>query len=108
MEDRAKYIESGRRLFEETLESLAKYFKNIFNTQVADGSLAKKRECQIKQRLRCKMRHELCKQYDEKVRHVTERRYGGDNRRNKRSEKYHPPNFKWRDSGNSNRLDTYD
>jgi hypothetical protein len=39
-EDRAKYVESGRHLFEETLKSLAEYFKNIFNTQVADGSLA--------------------------------------------------------------------
>jgi hypothetical protein len=107
-EDRAKYVESGRRLFEETLESLAEYFKNIFNTQVADGSLAKKHERQIKQRVRCKMRHELCKWYDEKVRHVTEGRYGGDNRRNKRSEKNHRPNFKWQDCGNSDCCDTYE
>jgi hypothetical protein len=37
-EDRAKYVESSRRLFEEMLESLAEYFDNIFNTEVADGS----------------------------------------------------------------------
>jgi hypothetical protein len=71
-EDRAKYIESGRHLFEEMLKSLTEYFENIFNTLVADGSLAKKRKCQIKQRVRHEMRHELCKRYDEKVRHVTE------------------------------------
>jgi hypothetical protein len=53
------------------------------------------------------MRHELRKRYDEKVRHVTERRYGGDNRCNKRSEKYRHPNFKWQDCGNSNCCDTY-
>jgi hypothetical protein len=40
-EDRAKYIKSGQRLSNETLESVAEYFKNIFNLEVADGSLAK-------------------------------------------------------------------
>jgi hypothetical protein len=36
-EDRAKYVENGWRLIEETLKSLAEYFKNIYNSQVADG-----------------------------------------------------------------------
>ncbi len=40
--DRAKYMESGQHLADEMLESLAKYFDNIFNSQIADGSLAKK------------------------------------------------------------------
>ena len=66
-EDRAKYLESGRHLADEMLKSLAKYFDNIFNSQVADGSLAKKRERQIKQRVRGKMCHELRKRYNEKV-----------------------------------------
>ena len=85
-EDRAKYVERGQRLIEETLESLAEYYENIFNSQVADGSLAKKRKCQIKQRIRRDMHHELCKRYDEKVRHVTEQHYGGDNHRNRQPE----------------------
>ena len=34
-EDRAKYVESGQRLADETLKSLADYFDNIFNSQVA-------------------------------------------------------------------------
>ncbi len=51
-EDRAKYVESGWHLADDTLKSLAKYFDNIFNSQVADGSLVKKRKCQIKQRVR--------------------------------------------------------
>jgi hypothetical protein len=29
-EDRAKYVEGGQRLSNETLESLAEYFENIF------------------------------------------------------------------------------
>jgi hypothetical protein len=71
-EDRAKYVESGWRLIEETLESLAEYFKNIYKSQVADGSLHKKHEHQIEQRVRRDMHHELCKRFDEKVRHATE------------------------------------
>jgi hypothetical protein len=106
-EDRAKYVESGQRLFEEMLESLAEYFENIFNTQVADGSLAKKRKRQIEQCVRREMRHELRKRYDEKVRHMMEQRYEGDNRCNKWSEKYCRPNLKWQDRGNSDRHDTY-
>jgi hypothetical protein len=106
-EDRSKYVESGQRLIEETLESLAEYYENIFNSQVADGSLAKKHECQIKQRVRRDMRHELRKWYDEKVCHVTEQRYGGDNHCNRRPERYQRPNFKWHDHANSNHCDTY-
>jgi hypothetical protein len=37
-EDRAKYVESSCPLSNETLESVAKYFENIFNLHVADGS----------------------------------------------------------------------
>jgi hypothetical protein len=107
-EDRAKYVESGRHLIEETLKSLTEYYENIYNSQVADGSLAKKRKCQIKHCSRCDMRHEHCKRYDEKVCHVTEQRYGGDDRRNRWPERYKRPNFKWQDRGNSNRRDTYD
>ena len=106
-EDRAKYLESGRHLADETLESLAEYFDNIFNSQVADGSLAKKCERQIKQRVRRKMHHELRKQYDEKFRHVIERHYGGDGRHNKQPDKYHCSNFKRQDHGNCDRRDTY-
>jgi hypothetical protein len=71
-EDRAKYVESGRHLSNEMLKSVAEYFKNIFNLQVADGSLAKKRERQIKQCMRRKINHELRKWFHEKVHRVTE------------------------------------
>ncbi len=107
-EDRAKYMESGWGLIEETLESLAEYFKNIYNSQVADGSLHEKRELQIKQHVRRDMHHELCKRFDEKVCHATEQRYGGDNHRNRRPERFQCPNFKWQDRGNSDRCDTHD
>jgi hypothetical protein len=70
--------------------------------------LAKKRKHQIEQRVRRNMRHELCKRYNEKVCHATEQRYGGDNRRNGWPERYHRPNFKWQNRGNSNCCDTYD
>jgi hypothetical protein len=78
-EDRAKYVESGQRLSNKTLKSVTEYFENIFNLQVADGSLAKKHEHQIKQCVRHEMHHKLRKWFDEKVCHVTEQRHGGDN-----------------------------
>jgi hypothetical protein len=108
-EDGAKYVESGRRLNNEMLDSITEYFKNIFNLQVADGSLAKKRECQIEQCVRHKMRHELCKRYDEKVRHVTEQHHGGDNCHSRQGNKYHCHNhYKWQDRDDSSCRDNYD
>jgi hypothetical protein len=107
-EDRAKYVESGQHLADETLESLTKYFDKFFNSQVADGSLAKRCKRQIEQRVRHKMRCELCKRYDEKVRQVMERHHGGDVRHNKQPDKYRCSNFKWQDRGNRNHCDTYD
>jgi hypothetical protein len=106
-EDRAKYVESGRHLIEETLKPLAEYYENIFNSQVADGSLAKKWEHQIEQRVRRNMRHELHKRYNEKVHHVTEQHYGGYNRCNRWPKRYHHPNFKWQNHDNSDCCDTY-
>jgi hypothetical protein len=43
----AKYIESGQCLCNKTLKSVAEYFKNICNSQVADGSFTKKRKHQV-------------------------------------------------------------
>jgi hypothetical protein len=91
-EDRAKYVKSGQHLSNETLESVAEYFKNVFNSQVADGSLAKKRKHQIEQRVRCKMRHELRKRYNAKVCRVTEQRHGFDGHHSLRN-KYYRHNY---------------
>ncbi len=106
--DRAKYVESGRCLIEEMLESLAEYYDNIFNTQVADGSLMKKRKCQIETRIKRDMHHELCKRFNEKVRHAAERRYGGDNCCSRWPERNQRPNVKWQDCANSDCRNTYD
>ncbi len=101
-EDQAWYVESGRRLSNERmLESVAEYFKNIFNLQVADGSLAKKCERQIEQRMRRKMRHELCKRYDEKVRRVTEWCHGGDGSHSRQGNKCYGHDYNWQDCKDS-------
>ncbi len=63
-EDWAKYVESGQRFSKKMLESVAEYFENIFNSQLADRFLAKKCEHQLEQCVRRKMHHELCKRYD--------------------------------------------
>jgi hypothetical protein len=107
-EDRAKYIKSDQRLSNETLKSVAEYFENIFNLQVTDGSLAKKRKCQIEQRVRHKMCHELYKRYDKKVRLVTEQCHGGDGCHSRRGSKYHCHDYKWQDHNDSGCRDNYD
>ncbi len=104
-EDRAKYVKSGRRLSDEMLKSVAEYFENIFNSQIADGSLVKKHERQIEQRVRCKMCHELGKRYDEKVRRVMEQRHGGDDCHSRQGNKYYCHNYKWQDHNDSGHQD---
>jgi hypothetical protein len=44
-EDRAKYVKSGQHLSHKMLKSVTEFFENIFNLQVADGSLVKKCKC---------------------------------------------------------------
>jgi hypothetical protein len=93
-EDRAKYIESIRHLSNQMLKSVAEYFKNIFNLQVADGSLARKCKRQIEQCVRREVHHELHQRFDEKVRRVMERPHRGDDRHNRGGNKYYRHNYK--------------
>jgi hypothetical protein len=106
-EDRAKYVKSGQCLSNKTLESVAEYYENIFSLQVADGSLAKKHERQIEQCVRCKMHHQLCKWYDEKVRRVTEQHHGGDGRHSRQVNKYYRNDYKWQDCNDSGCRNNY-
>ncbi len=83
-EDRNRYLESGQRLCDKTLATVAKYFDNIFNLQMADGSLTKKREKQIEFCAKCKLRHKMAKRYNNKICHFVNQRYGRDNRLHER------------------------
>ena len=88
-EDHNGSLESGQCLCDETLATVAKYFNNIFNSQMADGSLTKKREKQIEFRAKCKLRHEMAKRYNDKIRHFANQRYGRDDRRHERGHSRH-------------------
>jgi hypothetical protein len=77
-EDRNWYLESGRRLCDKTLATVSEYFDNIYNSQMADGSLTKKQEKQIEFRAKRKLCHEMAKGYNDKIRHLVNRRYGHD------------------------------
>ena len=82
-EDRNRYLESGRRLCDVTLATVSKYFDNIFNSQMADGSLTKKCEKQIKFCAKRKLCHEMAKRYNDKIRHFANKRYGHNDRGHK-------------------------
>jgi hypothetical protein len=75
-EDRTRDLKSELRLCDETLETVAKYFNNIYNSQVTDGSLMKKREKQIKFHAKRKFRHKMAKRYNNKIRNFANQRYG--------------------------------
>ena len=83
-EDRTRYLKSRRRLCNETLETITKYFNNIYNLQVADGSLTKKREKQIKFRAKHELRHEMAKRYNDKICNFANQRYGCNDRHQER------------------------
>jgi hypothetical protein len=74
-EDRNWYLESGRRLCDETLATVSEYFDNIYNSQMANGSLTKKREKQIEFCAKRELRHDMVKRYNDKIRHFVNRRY---------------------------------
>jgi hypothetical protein len=83
-EDRNRYLESGRRLCDETLTTVSEYFDNIYNSQMADGSLTKKREKKIEFRAKCEFCHKMAKRYNDKIRHFANKRYGHNDRRHER------------------------
>ncbi len=100
-EDHAKYVKSGQCLCNKTLESVAEYFENIFNSQVARGSLAKKGKRQIEHCMKCKMHQALRRQFDENVRHIMEQCHGSDGCHSRQSKTYYCHNYKWKDRDHS-------
>ncbi len=107
-EDCVEYVESGRQICNKTLESVAEYFKNIFNSQVADGSLAKKHKPQIKHHMRHEMHQALRKQNNKKVCHITEQHHESDSCHSRQSNTYYPHDYKWKDCNHRGDCHNYD
>ena len=57
--DRTEYLRSGRKLCNETLTTLAEYFKSVFDAQVAIGTLCKLHNKQVHVKARNEYCHEL-------------------------------------------------
>ena len=81
--DRAKFVHSGNKLNEETLQTLTEYFHGIHDVKVSDGSLLKKRDEQIRQSTRREMRGELEKRFHNKMSRYTHSRNKRQNAYNK-------------------------
>ena len=62
-----EYLCSGRKLCDETLATLAEYFKGNFDVQVADGTLRKLCNEQVCVKGRNKYPHELQACYHDKL-----------------------------------------
>jgi hypothetical protein len=68
--DRTEYLRSGRKLCDETLASLAAYFESVFDARVADGSLRKLLDEQVRVQARKEYRHELQARYHDKLKRL--------------------------------------
>ncbi len=69
--DRADYLRGGRKLCDEMLASLAEYFESGFDARVADGSLRKLRDEQVRVQAQNEYRHELQSWYHDKLKRLT-------------------------------------
>lgn len=76
--DRAEYIRSGRRLDNETLETLALYFQAIHDAKVADGSLQRQEQQRV---ANCSQRTDNQRQRNSSSRGPDRRDYSRDRER---------------------------
>jgi hypothetical protein len=83
-EDCTRYLESRQRLCDKTLKTVAEYFDNIYNSQMADSLLTKKCEKQIEFCAKPELRHEMAKRYNNKIRNFANKCYGRNDHRHKR------------------------
>ncbi len=65
--DCAEYVRSGRKLNDETLQTLAEYFKSIFLAQFGDGSIQQKHDDQLCTAAKRELRRELEERYRHKL-----------------------------------------
>ena len=82
-EDRAEYVKSGQKLAKESIESLVEYFGTIYETQVINGELDRKREALVRASENRRVRRELRERYVRKL------DYYADKRRTSRSRDQH-------------------
>ncbi len=106
--DCAKYVESGQSLCDKMLESVAEYFKNIFNLQVANGSLAEKCKCQIEYCAKRKLRCMLEKRYKEKIHCIADQRHGDGGRHGRQSRTYYCQDYMLKGCNHSHCRHDYD
>jgi hypothetical protein len=72
--DCTEYLHSGRKLCDETLASLVAYFESGFDARVADGSLRKLRDEQVRVKAQNENPHELQARYHDKLKRLANNR----------------------------------
>ncbi len=70
--DCAEYVCSGRKLSNETLQTLAEYFESIFLARISDDLIQRKYNKQLCLVAKCKLCHELEECYKEKLKRLSE------------------------------------
>jgi hypothetical protein len=82
--DHAEFVRSGNKLNVEMLQTLTEYFQGIHDVKILDGSLQQKRDEQIRQSTRRKMRGELEQRFHDKMGRYTHSRDKRQHANNKR------------------------
>jgi hypothetical protein len=67
-----EYIRSGRKLSNETIQTLAKYFESIFLGRLSNGSIQRKHDEQLCAAAKRELRHELEERYRIKLKRLSE------------------------------------
>ena len=75
--DRVEYVRSGRKLREENLQTLTKYFESIYDTQVIETTYSQSQHEKVQSDARKQACHELQERYTRKMHYFSNKRRSG-------------------------------
>ena len=75
--DRLEYVHSGRKLHEETLQTLTEYSESIYDTGMIEIAYSQSQHKKVRGDARQEARHDLQKCYTRKMRHFANERRSG-------------------------------
>jgi hypothetical protein len=75
--DHVEYVRSGRKLREENIQTLTKYFESIYDTQMIDTTYSQSQHKKVQGDARKQARHKLQERYTHKMHHFVNKRRSG-------------------------------
>ena len=75
--DHVEYVRSGRKLREENIQTLTKYFESIYDTRMIDTTYSQSQHKKVQGDARKQARHKLQERYTHKMHHFVNKRRSG-------------------------------